>query len=240
MQAIPPAPRIWQDHIASWNAQPGLALHPLAWACVALPLIAVHLGYALSIFHGTAPACLVYLQGCVSVSGAVREAPSIHLYRALALPAAGLTFLFWILAARWVQRLGGPRDRWMLACGLVGTAFLVLYAVMLGTDGALYAQLRRYGIWFYFGLTFVAELLLTRQLLRLELGVAQGPVRVQDLLCRALLIIGLLSVPTTQLLEAKRVANALEWTGGLCMLLIIGCVAEAWRRSGFRAELERN
>ena len=30
--------------------------------------------------------------------------------------------------------------------GVVGTLFLILYAVMLGTDGALYAKLRRYGM----------------------------------------------------------------------------------------------
>lgn len=216
-----------------------IPLHPLAWACVLLPLVAVHGGYALSLWYETAPACLTYLTGCISVSGAVREEPAIHFYRALALPAAGLTFLFWWLAVRWLEVHGGPRDRWLLACGLVGTAFLVLYAVMLGTDGALYGKLRRYGIWFYFGLTFVAELLLTRRMWQLRDRLPIVPLRWQDAGCKALLVIGLASVPFTQLWDTKAVANALEWTGGLLMLLIIGCVAEGWRRDGYRMRLDR-
>lgn len=223
------------------DVKPGTAirLHPLAWACVVLPLLAVHAGYALSITYGTAPVCVPYLEGCVSVSRAVREEPAIHLYRALTLPAAGFTLLFWWLAGRWVQELGGPRDRWLVACGVVGTLFLILYAVMLGTDGALYAKLRRYGIWFYFGLTYLAQLLLTRRLLQLDDRVPGLPLRVQDALGRLLLFIGLASVPFTQLLDAKVVANVLEWWGGLIMLLIFACVAEGWRRAGFAATLGR-
>ena len=43
--------------------------------------------------------------------------------------------------------------------------------------------------------------------------------RVQGALGRLLLLIGLASVPFTQVFEASQVANVLEWTGGLAMLL---------------------
>jgi hypothetical protein len=214
-----------------------LPLHPLAWACVLLPVVAVHAGYLISIEYDKAVACVPYVSGCLSVSASVREPPAVHFYRALTLPAAGFTFVFWALVGRWIEFLGGPRDRALVLIGATGTVFMVLYAVFLGTDEPIYAKLRRFGIWFYFGLTYLALLLLTRRMLALRERIPRGVVLAQDALARLLLAIGVASVPIIQLWHVRWMGNILEWTGAMIMMAMIACVAEAWRRTGFVAEV---
>ena len=48
------------------------AMWSLACLLALIPLVSVHLAYAVSIAQGTAPACVPYWQGCTSISAAAR------------------------------------------------------------------------------------------------------------------------------------------------------------------------
>jgi hypothetical protein len=216
--------------------QRGLA-EPLAWALALLPLVAVHLAYALSIYHGQAPACLPYWQGCTSISAAAREMPALAVFRAVILPSAGLLAVYWWLAATISRRLhpaarGTPAA--ILVLGVLGAVFLSLYAVMLGEDGAFYRLLRRYGINLYFAFTVLAQMLLIRSLLRsgrLPLALRRAFLGVFALLIG----LGLASLPLQFWVEDRRaLLNALEWSYALLMVSTYPLTAYAWRTLGLR------
>lgn len=219
----------------------GSTLEPWAWATALWPLLAVHGAWAISLNAGLVPACIPYIEGCTSISRAARQGDAILLFRAMMLPYVGLLALFWLLNARWCALLAPQRmraRRAMLACGLVGSVFLALYATTLGVDGDFYRWLRRYGINLYFSLTVLAQMFLISIASRAE---ALGPgLRRAFLWLLALLLgLGLASLPLQFLLDGPaRDArmNALEWQYALLMVAAYPLTGLAWRRSGFRLD----
>src|SRR4029450_12345950 len=78
------------------------------------------------------------------------------------LPAAVLQGLVWLLCGAWLRSIGTPPPPWLRALpplGLGAAAFMILYGTFLGTDGAWYQWMRRFGIVFYFGFTCIAMLI---------------------------------------------------------------------------------
>ena len=147
------------------------SLKPFHLALVSglVPILAVHLAWALNVVSGDAPACIPYWDGCVSVSRAARSGPGLHLFRALVLPTTVVMAATWLLAARWLRHYSDPSERVRRAVavlGVTGAAFLVLYATWLGTEGPWYGWLRRYGVIFFFSLTALAQLVLADRLWR--------------------------------------------------------------------------
>lgn len=223
-----------------------LPLWGLPLAAGLLPLAGVAIAFALAVSEGQFAACNPLLEGCVSISRASRHGLSNILFRAFVLPAAALQALTWWLAVSWLRSLGAPSLRrlaWVPWLGIAAALFLVLYGTFLGTDGAGYRWMRRFGVVFYFGFTCLLMLLVTDALRRLA---TSGAARVTG---ATLLLVPVLALPLLGVVNSlaplviadpdalDRFENATEWWGGLAFTVYFGLLAWLWRRSGFAARL---
>lgn len=215
---------------------PGWPLWQLALLCALLPVLASLLGWWISTAHGLIPACNPYLDGCTSISRASRHGVGNLLFKMLMLPAATLQALCWLAAAAWIGR-DGRHARATAWLGVAAALALVLYATFLGTDGRTYELLRRYGIYLYFGGTYLALLTMLRRLPR---GApAHRPLLVVAWGCLAF---GLASVAARAALGdpalRDRWENLLEWHVALWLTATFAVLAWAWRREDLRLRME--
>ena len=96
---------------------------------------------------------------------------------------------------------------------MIAAVALAVYTMVLGTDGDLYAWLRRYGIKFYFAGSFCAMLVFVRQLRRL----APASRLTQALLwmCAAMLALGLANILAQVLIADEEFRDhfrdSMEW-----------------------------
>lgn len=219
-------------------------LWPLPLLAGLLPAAAGLLAWQLSMRLELIPACNPFVDGCVSISRAARHGLPNHLFRAIALPAAVLQGLTWWLAAHWLRELSllsAARARVLAATGAVAAVFLVLYGTFLGTEGELYRWFRRFGIWFYFGLTAIALVavagLIARAARRGGTALTRRFGRAMLALAWALLALGLASVFSPLALRDEvahdRFTNVLEWWGALLITLFFVALARAWRATRF-------
>lgn len=227
---------------------PASTLWPLPLAAGLLPAVAALLALCLSIYLGLIPACNPFLDGCVSISRAARHDLPNHLFRALVLPAAVLQGITWLLCAAWLRSLG-PEARRLLRVlpwlGLLACVFLVLYGTFLGTEGRAYQWMRRFGITFYFGFTFLCMLIVSGALWRLASTHAiRLPARLDRALvalCATTLLIGLIQVFAPPFLDSEdlknRLENILEWYAALGFTLFFLTLAWLWRHVRLRAHL---
>lgn len=213
----------------------GWPLWPLALLCALLPIVAAHLGWAISTAQGLVPSCNPYVDGCVSISRASRHGLGNMLFRMLMLPAATLQALCWFAAAAWAKGDGGY-PRWTPWLSGIAAVALVLYAGFLGSEGRTYELLRRYGIYFYFGCTYLALLTVLRRLARADR--AYAPLMVVAWGC---LVFGLASVVVRYAVASEplrdRFENLLEWHTALWLTATFAVLAWAWRREGLRLRL---
>lgn len=226
----------------------GIALWPLALVAGLLPAAAALIAWALALDAALVPACNPFIDGCVSISRAARHGLPNHVFRALVLPAAVLQALAWLLQARALSLIARPSMRGStIALAVLGVAAgiaLVLYGSFLGTEGAAYRWLRRYGTVVYFGGTCLAMLVLGRALQRLHaIGALQLPrshERALLLLFGAIVLLGLgntLGAAWADAALRDRIENATEWWGSLGLVLAFVVLADLWRRWGLRGEL---
>ncbi len=210
-----------------------IPLWPLPLLIALLFLVAAHAAYLLSIQAGHVPACVPYLEGCVSISRAARHGVGNHLFRLLVMPCAVMHALVWLLAHRWLR--GG---RGMVVLGVVSATALVVYATFLGTDGETYRFLRRYGVVVYFGFGYLAQLALMRRASRTD----ALPTRVitwMSWIAAAMLGLGIANV-VAGLVVADASAkdhweNVFEWWLGLLMVGWYVVLAMGWRRQSLVA-----
>jgi len=223
-----------------------LPLWPLALLAGGLPLVATLVAWAVSTAQGLIPACLPFVDGCVSVSRAARHGLPNHLFRAVMLPAAVLQGLCWLLAARWLGTLLPPYR--LLAAlaplGIVASVALVLYGAFLGTEGAAYRWLRQYGTVVYFGGTCICLLItgggVQRAVAAGRLVLARWVERAMVALALTLVSLGLLNALVAALFgdEIKgRMENVTEWWGALIFVLGFFALALVWRRVGLTVQL---
>jgi hypothetical protein len=110
----------------------------------------------------------------------------------------------------------------------------VIYATFLGTDGAGYQWMRRFGTVFYFGATVLATFTFTHRLL--QLGTERTIARVMLALCGLLLALGLASVGTRAIQDdpdlKDRLEDILEWHLGTLLVLWPLTLAVLWKRTG--------
>ena len=224
----------------------GLPLWPLPLLAALLPLVAGLAAWALSTQLQLIPACNPFVDGCVSVSRAARHGLPNGVFQALMVPAATLQGLVWVLAARWLHDALGPAAgaRWLAVLGVTAAVALVVYATFLGTDGAAYRWLRRYGTVVYFGFTCLCLLLAGRGLGRLA---ALGSLPMAPLLQRALtaLAVALVALGLVNAVVAAavggawkdRVENVTEWWGSLIFVLGFLALAALWHRLRLRITL---
>jgi hypothetical protein len=208
-------------------------------------LAALWLSFALDL---VAP-CNPFLDGCVSISRAARHDLPNYVFRALVLPAAVLQVLTWVLCGHWLRGCGSDARmtlRVLPWLGVLAGMFLVLYGTFLGTEGGAYRWMRRYGVIFYFGFTFLNMLIVSGALWRLtHAGALAPPARLDRwlvALCALTLAIGLAQVLAPLLLESEdlknRLENVLEWYVSLDFTLFFLALAWAWRHAGFEARWE--
>jgi hypothetical protein len=223
-------------------------LWPVPLLAGLLPFVGAVVAYRLSVRLGLVPDCNLFFDGCVSISRAARhDLPNI-LFRALLLPAAVLQAICWLLSPGWLRTLGAAPDRWQRALPALGVAagvFLVLYGTFLGTEGAGYRWMRRYGVVFYFGLTCIAMLIVSDQMRRrlqggrLESRIAGALVA----LCALLPLIGLAHVLLplwwTDAALNDALENSIEWWAGAIFTAFFFTLAWGWRKTGFALQLRR-
>jgi hypothetical protein len=235
------------DPIAARGA-PALPLWPLPLVAGLLPAIAGLIAWQLSTRLELIPACNPFIDGCVSISRAARHDLPNHLFRAIVLPAAVLQGLTWWLAAVWLRELAllSPmRARVLAATGAVAAIFLVLYGTFLGTEGELYRWFRRFGIWFYFGLTAIALVvvvgLIARAAQRRGARLSRRFGRTLLGFAWVLLALGLVSVFSPLAIRDEvahdRFTNVLEWWGALLITLFFVALARAWQQTRFSLRL---
>ncbi len=183
---------------------------------------------------GYVPECVPHFEGCTSISRAARHGDGNLLFKLLMLPCAALQALHWWMVARWVRvRHPDPRaGRTIPAFGLVAAFALTAYTVALGADDAFYGWMRRFGITFYFGATFLAILAYQRRLL--HLGTHRAIVRAMLAACALMLALGVAStIASAMVVDAElknRVENVLEWQLGALLTLWFLLNAALWWR----------
>ncbi len=219
----------------------------LAWLPLVVflfPLLAVNLAWWISTQAQAIPSCIPYLHGCASISAAGRGEPAIFMFRGAMIASAVLTMLFWVLASAWLRALAvpsAPRLRAMVLLGIGGSLFLIVYVVYLGTEGEAYRLMRRYGINFYFGLSYLAQVILAGYVWRYGKGWGLSPwlSRVMLLSCALLLLMGLASIPAKDwALDRKAISNILEWNLSLLMVMFYGFSQLAFQKTGFQVKTQ--
>ncbi|QJR14395.1 hypothetical protein [Usitatibacter palustris] len=214
---------------------------PVPLACGLVPAVAVLLAWALSIDAGLIPDCLPWFEGCTSISRAARHGHGNPLFKLLMLPCALLQVCHWALAREWL-RLRLPDSKApnvLLAVGILAGAALAAYVTYLGTEGAFYGRIRRFGFSIYFGATFIAFLLFVRLLLSLKVHAAIA--RSMLAICALMLALGVTGVLVQGFLAdaglVDRIENALEWHLGIFLCAGFLLHSALWRASSFKVRL---
>ena len=200
------------------------------------PAIAVSLAYWLGISSEVLPACIPLLDGCTSISATGRYMPGSLLFRAIMLPQAFVLAMLWYLSSKWLSALSDidRSDKTLLAFGLFGALALVTYVTFLGTKAPFYELMRRFGIYFYFLGTAVAQLTLALSLLKIAAQRADAALRRYAVtmlwLCGLPFALGvLLSFLKETLENADFAENRIEWISALFMQAYFVVLYLAWR-----------
>ena len=213
-------------------------LWPLPAAIALMMVVAVHLAWLLSLRAGWVPPCIPYLDGCTSISRAARHGPGNHLFRLMVLPCAALLALHWWTSARWLGLRGAVRGGGgLVALGVAAAVALAVYATFLGTEGAGYRFMRRYGVVIYFGASYLAQLLFLR--MARDAGEPSPGLRGAMLaVCLLMLATGVGNVAASALVQdpalKDRAENALEWQLGALLVAWYLLQARLWWCSGYR------
>lgn len=220
-----------------------MPLWPLPLAAGLLPAIAALV--ALACYTQDAGVfCNPFVQDCVSISRMARHGLANPIFRALVLPAGVLQALTWFAAARAFAGAGLPRrNAWLLAgLGVLAGVALIVYGSFLGTDGAVYRWLRRWGTLAYYAGTYLAMLLATRAAGRLHrAGRLDLPAGAHRLLLALLAFItvlclghGFISLLGQKAWES-RIENLVEWWGSVALTGVFLTLAWLWRHWGLQA-----
>lgn len=224
---------------------PSFALWPLPLIAALLPAVAAIIALTqFSLERGAF--CNPFIDDCVSISRMAKHGLANPLFRALVLPGAALQALTWLLAARILADRGLSR-RGAATLALLGVAaatMLVVYASFLGSDGAVYGWLRRWGTLSYFGGSYFAMLAFARAARRLHAGGRLDLPRLHERVLVLLLALiagfalfhGFAALWPSRELE-DRVENFSEWWGALALTLAFATMAALWRRWGLAGRL---
>jgi hypothetical protein len=208
-----------------------------------VPLAGVHVAYLIAVDFGYLQLCIPYIEGCTSISATGRYPPASFLFKAVEMGMAVALPVFWYFSVKWLRALDpGSHGRavWSIfLSGLIGAIALIVYVTFLGTREPFYEFMRRFGIYFYFLGTVLAQLFLAvsfrgisrklgdRGLQRLALAML--------LLCLMPFALGFLNIAQKSLLPyeiADRAENSIEWIASLMMQAYFFVIFLAWRRTG--------
>lgn len=203
-------------------------------ACLA-PLIGINLAYWIGADHDVLPSCIPYLDGCTSISSTGRYPPGDRLFRAVMLPQAAVLAFTWYFAALWLKALkpDSKAGKAVLVSGIAGALALVVYVSYLASNDPFYEFMRRYGVYFYFVGTALAQLVLSLALDRSPVQRAMVWVTVTPF---ALGIINL--VQKAILGSENNNENRIEWIASLLMQVWFVLLWVAWRKSRFNVRVQ--
>ena len=208
-----------------------------------VPLIGVHAAYLIAVDYGYLQLCIPYLDGCTSISGTGRYPPASFLFKAVEMGMAVALPVFWYFSVKWLKALD---PRWhhhavwsIFVSGAVGALALIVYVTFLGTKEPFYEFMRRFGIYFYFLGTVLAQLFLAvsfRGICKnLHDRALSRMATTMLVLCLMPFAFGLLNLAQKSVLPyetADALENSIEWLASLMMQAYFVVVFFAWRRTG--------
>lgn len=178
------------------------------------------------------PRCIPFLSGCTSISATGRYAPASFVFKGLLLPYCTLLAVYWWCVVAWLEAL--PVGRWGAAnscrwLALTSCAALAVYTVLLGSEVPAYEFMRRFGIYFFFLFTVIAQILSG---LRLRAWPpARRAARWQLALAAAMLASGFLNLILKSVLaDPDNAENIIEWNFALLMFLNLLPIAGVLKR----------
>ena len=217
----------------------------IAFLCFILPCSVIAACFLLSTHLEQIPVCFPFFTGCTSISAAARQDPSIHLFRMIMLPLTPVLAGFWIITRVWLLRMDPNMKsaNTLTVLGVTGAVFLVLYVVFLGTQGAVYGWLRRFGTTIYFGGTGLAQLFLAARLYEVNQRTESPPfpkalITLFLWICVSMLIMGLVYIPAAHAFRAFNVENIIEWNFALLMHINFALVSLLWSRQHLTLHLK--
>jgi len=211
-----------------------------------LPLAAVLGAFLIGVAYEAIPACVPFIDGCVSISATGRRPPGSFLFRAVMLPQTVLLVGVWYFSVLWLRTLDSELRKstamTILLSGIVGAVATIIYVTFLGTKEPIYEFMRHTGIYFGFLGAGVAQIVLavaltriakTRQNVRLT-----KVVRIMSGLWIAALSVGLLN-PVLKLFldDANQSENRIEWIAFIVMQCYFVALYFAWNCTGFAASV---
>ena len=198
-------------------------------ACL-LPLVGINIAYWIGADNNVLPSCIPYLDGCTSISSTGRFPPGDRLFRAMLLPQSAVLALTWYFAVLWLKSMQ-PVSRAgtaILVSGVTGAVALILYVSYLASNDPFYEVMRRYGVYFYFVGTALAQLILSFALKKSTIQRAMAWVAVTPF------ALGVVNLGQKALLGSLNSnENRIEWIASLLMQAWFVLLWLAWRRSRF-------
>ena len=121
-----------------------------------VPIISVSVSYVISAFFNYVPWCVPFTDGCTSISKVGRYGISFYIYKIFLIPIAILIIYFWFKIY-----LDIYKNIFLLITSLVASLALIIYLSFLGFDGSTYRFMREIGIFFFFILMPLTQILVT-------------------------------------------------------------------------------
>ena len=213
-----------------------------------VPLVGVHIAHLIAVDYGYLQPCIPYLEGCTSISGTGRYPPASFLFKAIEMAMAVALPVFWYFSVKWLRALDPDWHShavWSIfVTGAVGAIALIVYVTFLGTQEPFYEFMRRFGIYFYFLGTVLAQLFLALSFRGICKGLGDRALsrmaKVMVVLCLMPFALGFLNLAQKAVLPyevADPLENSIEWFASLLMQAYFFVVFLAWRRTGLAVSI---
>lgn len=192
-------------------------------------------GYMISVEAGYVPACFPHLEGCTTISQSGREGLSFFIFKAVMIPAAVFTMIYWILTHHWLRAMDRVTKATgvMTTLGLLGGIFLIVYLTFLGSDGDVYRMMRRYGTIIFFVFTYIAECMLATKCW--DMFRRNWVVVVKVVLCATVSLELVVHGVAKWFLEDTRwLEDSTEWRAASVLTVYPVLTWMLWRRTGFQ------
>lgn len=214
-----------------------------------VPIVAVFTSYWIAVSTGNVPSCNPFIDGCTSVSATGRYPPAGYLFKGAMLPQSVLLSCYWLFNVAWLRALmiaSGKAPRHTSAIGtfgVTGSLFLILYVTFLGSQEPFYEFMRRYGVYLYFLLNVIAQIMLATKVMpiarQLRMPRLINLTRLQLVLAWFPFALGALNLVLKATLEDSGPAESrIEWIFAMQMQLYFVVTYFSWKETGFGVAFE--
>ncbi|MFK8030889.1 MAG: hypothetical protein AB8G18_11710 [Gammaproteobacteria bacterium] len=204
-----------------------------------LPVISINLAYIVASLLDHIPRCIPYLSGCTSISSAGRIMPQKGIFLVGMVPAAIFALQLWTHSEAWLtQNSERETSRALVLTGALASFCLLIYVTTLGIPGDVYRLFRKFGVLLYFGCTFIAQLLLVKELKRIgsenDLPHYSKLAKRLEVLCTLVLLCGLVIIPISLIedpIKQKQFENVVEWNYAFVLHIYYLALYPTWLRA---------